>query len=164
MQQRNDQHRKLYVGMHDGVCVLMSSDGGRTWERGEISPLAHAAARISASRTEAKRAYLAAYEAGVYRTNDGGHTWRHLPSYPSDYAHSVVVHPNDAQVVYVGSEPSGIFRSGDGGESWEECASFRAIPESSQWNFHNPRLDHVRDLRMATADPDLLYAGIEVGG
>ena len=166
MQQGNDQPQKLYVGMHDGVCALTSSDGGRTWERCEITPLAHAAARISASPTDTKRAYLAAYEAGFFRTDDGGHTWPQLPAYPSGYAHSVVVHPRDAQVVYVGSEPSAIFRSGDGGETWEECVSFRAVPESSQWNFHDSptRFSHVRDLRMAPGDPDLLYAGIEVGG
>ena len=166
MQEVNDQRQKLYVGMHNGVCVLMSSDGGRTWERGPTSPLDHAAARISASPSKVNRAYLAAYEAGVFRTDDGGHTWRHLASYPSDYAHSVEVHPGDAQIVYVGSEPSAIFRSADGGESWEECASFREVPESNEWSFHDSptRFSHVRDLRIAPGDPDRLYAGIEVGG
>ena len=166
MQRGNDQHQKLYVGMHDGVCILTTSDGGRTWETGPVSPLAHAAARISASPARVNRAYLAAYEAGVYRTDDGGLTWRHLASYPSDYAHSVQVHQGDAEIVYVGSEPSAIFRSTDGGETWEECAGFRAMPESNEWSFHDSptRSSHVRDLRIAPDDPDRLYAGIEVGG
>ena len=39
------QRHKLYVGMHDGVCTVTSSDGGETWQQGRITPLAHAAAR-----------------------------------------------------------------------------------------------------------------------
>ena len=162
MQQAN---RKLYVGMHDGVCVVTSSDAGRTWQQGQVTQLAHAAARLTASATNSQRAYLAAYEAGVYRTDDGGSTWQPLASYPSDYAHSVVVHPGDPQSVFVGSEPAAIFHSGDGGETWAEYPGFRAVPESSQWSFHaETRESHVRDLIMDPCDPDHLYAGIEVGG
>ena len=165
MRQFNNQHHKLYVGSHDGVCALTSLDGGRTWEQGKVTPLAHAAARLTASPTSPKRAYLAAYESGVYRTDDGGLTWQHLSSYPSAYAHSVLVHPDDDQRVYVGSEPAAVFTSHDGGETWEEYAGFRAVPESSQWFFHSEtRYSHVRDLRMAPHSPDVLYAGIEVGG
>ena len=157
---------KLYVGMHDGVCVLTSGDDGRTWEQGAVTPLAHAAARLSVSPTEPHRAYLAAYEAGLYSSDDGGQTWRHASSYPSDYAHSVAVHPEDSKTVYVGSEPSAIYRSRDAGETWEECAAFRAVPEPGQWSFHDldPRVHHVRDLRMTPNGPNRLYAGIEVGG
>ena len=161
---RNDQ-RQLYVGMHDGVCALRSTDAGQTWAQGQVTPLAHAAARLSTSAAAPQRAYLAAYEAGVYRTDDGGLTWRHLASYPSDYAHSVLVHPQDAQTVYVGSEPATVFCSHDGGECWEECVGFRAVPEAPQWFFHaETRQAHVRDVRLAPHDPRSLYAGIEVGG
>ncbi len=158
------RHRKLYVGTHDEVCALTSSDGGSTWKQGETTPLTHAAARLSVSATTPQRAYLAAYESGVYRTDDGGLSWQNLSTYPSDYAHSVLVHPEDAQHVYVGSEPAALFRSADGGETWEECAGFRSVPESSDWSFHGVRLSHIRDLRMAPDDPGCLYAGIEVGG
>jgi hypothetical protein len=27
-------HHTLYVGMHDGVCVLTSADAGQTWRQG----------------------------------------------------------------------------------------------------------------------------------
>lgn len=159
------QAKRIYVGMHDGVCVVTSADGGATWEQGPVTPLAHAASRLSASAASPGRAYLAAYESGAYRTDDGGETWRHLGSYPTDYAHSVLVHPVEADTVYVGSEPAAIFRSGDGGDTWQEFESFRAVPEATQWGFHAPTRDsHVRDLRAAPDDPNRLYAGIEVGG
>ncbi|MGQ4807238.1 hypothetical protein NKDENANG_00582 [Candidatus Entotheonellaceae bacterium PAL068K] len=165
MQHAQTTHRKLYVGMHDGVCVVTSTDAGQTWHQGQVTPLAHAVARFAVSPTGPQRAYCAAYEAGVYRSDDGGQTWQPLPAYPADYAHSVLVHPQQAQTVYVGSEPAAIFCSHDGGETWEECAGFRAVPEYPQWWFHaETRGSHVRDLRMARHDPRCLYAGIEVGG
>src|SRR6266699_3212192 len=116
MQSTQDDQRKLYVGMHDGVCALMSTDAGKTWQQGQVTPLAHAAARLSTSAAAPQRAYVEAYEAGVYRTDDGGLTWRHLSSYPSDYCHSVLVHYQDAQTVYVCSEYRTAFCSHDAGE------------------------------------------------
>ncbi len=161
----NDLNRKLYVGLLDGVCAVTSGDGGTTWERGKTTPIANAASRISVSQVEPGRAYLAAYEAGVYRTDDGGDTWRHLASYPTDYAHSVLAHPSEGRTVYVGSEPAAIFRSRDGGDTWDECEGFRQVPESTNWGFHAEKRDsHVRDLRMAPDDPNTIFAGIEVGG
>ncbi len=128
-------------------------------------PLQHAVARLAVSATQPQHAYLAAYEAGIYRSDDGGQTWQHLSSYPSPYAHSVLVHPQEPHILYVGSEPAAVFRSHDSGATWEECASFRAVPEAGQWFFHSEtRQAHVRDLRMAPHDASRLYAGIEVGG
>ena len=159
------QEKRLYIGMHDGVCAVTSADAGATWQQQPITPLAHAAARLTASAATPQRAYLAAYEAGVYRTDDGGLTWNHLDSYPTDYAHSVLAHPAEAETVYVGSEPAAVFRSADGGNTWEEFGGFRAVPESTEWGFHAPTRDsHVRDLRVAPDNPQRLYAGIEVGG
>ena len=165
MQENNGQQRRLYVGLHDGVCTVSSSDGGKSWTRSPVKPLAHAASRLSASHSHQGRAYLAAYESGLFRTDDAGETWRSLSSYPSDYAHSVMVHPTDPQLVYAGSEPSAIYRSENGGDSWEECGGFRAVPESANWSFHAPtRESHVRDIRIGPVDHDHMYAGVEVGG
>ena len=159
------REKTIYVGMHDGVCAVVSPDDGKTWQQRPVRALAHAAARLTSSPADPRRAYLAAYEAGVYRTDDGGSTWQHLPSYPTGYAHSVLAHPTEADSVYVGSEPAAIFRSSDCGVTWQECDGFRQVPESSEWGFHSPTRDsHVRDLRVAPDDPNSLYAGIEVGG
>ena len=164
MSQENGSRRTIYVGTHDGVCALNSSDSGLSWKAGKITTLANAAARLSVSPVEPGRAYLAAYEAGVFRTDDGGETWRQMSSYPTGYAHSVLAHPNDPGVLFVGSEPAAVFRSNDGGESWEECRGFQDVPEANQWHFHGNRLSHVRELRTAPGDSDTMFAGIEVGG
>ena len=164
MTRDKDSSRRIYVGTHDGVCALNTFDGGLTWQQGEMTPLANAAARLSVSPVDPDRAYLAAYEAGVFRTDDGGGTWKKLSSYPTGYAHSVLAHPNEPGVLFVGSEPAAVFRSDDGGETWEECRGFQEVPEANQWNFHGDRLSHVRELRAAPGDPNTMFAGIEVGG
>ena len=157
------QSRRIYVGLQEGVCAV--SGQGDTWITSDVTPLAHASARLSASPVVGGRAYLAAYEAGVYRTDDGGQTWKHLDAYPSPYAHSVAAHHTDGGPVYVGSEPASLYISSDGGESWQECTGFTAVPESDQWGFHAPTRDsHVRDLRVAPHDARYLYAAIEEGG
>ena len=155
----------IYVGMHDGVCAMSSADDGQTWEHVSTMGLPHAAARLTASPAAPGRAYLAAYEAGVYRTDDAGRTWQHLEGYPTPYAHSILAHPTEADTVYVGSEPAAVYRSDDSGATWVECHGFQDVPEASDWGFHAPTRDsHVRDLRAAPDDPNRLYAGIEVGG
>ena len=161
----SQEQRLIYVGMHDGVCAVRSDDSGATWTQGPATPLPHAAARLTVSPKQSRRAWLAAYEAGLYRTDDGGATWTHVDSYPSEYAHSVLADPTHPDAVYVGSEPAALFRSEDSGTSWQECRSFQDVPESSGWGFHAPTRDsHVRDLVVSPADSGLLYAGIEVGG
>ena len=161
----SQDQRLIYVGMHDGVCAVSSNDGGNTWSQGPVTQLPHAAARVAVSPVDSNRAWVAAYEAGVYRTDDGGATWTHVDSYPSDYAHSVLADTTSADAVYVGSEPAALFRSGDAGASWEECRSFRDVPESTNWGFHAPTRDsHVRDLVVSPVDSSVLFAGIEVGG
>ena len=165
MERGNDRQRKPYVGTLDGVTALSSNDGGSTWLQGNTTPLANAAARLSVSPVDPGRVYLAAYEAGVFRTDDGGASWHRLDSYPTDYAHSVMAHPQERGTVYVGSEPAAVFRSRDGGDVWEECTGFRQVPESDRWFFHSETRDsHVRDMRMAPDNPEIIYAGIEVGG
>lgn len=155
---------RLYIGTVDGIRTLdVSSNGAEVRRVGELK-LEHAAARIAVSESKRGRVYLAAYESGLWRSDDGGATWHGLASYPEPYAHSVAVDPEDGDTVYVGAEPAALYRSVDGGECWEECLTFSAIPESASWGFHGDRKSHVRELRFSPGTRKLLYAGIEVGG
>ncbi|MEE8133944.1 MAG: sialidase family protein, partial [Gemmatimonadales bacterium] len=64
---------------------------------------------------------------GIYRSDDGGDTWRHIGLENTRHIGRVLVHPNDPNTVYVAAlgnlwQPSperGIFRSTDGGHSWQ---------------------------------------------
>ena len=134
MTQQNGFHRRIYVGTHDGVCALNTTDGGLIWEQGKITPLANAAARLSASPVDPERVYLAAYEAGVFRTDDGGVTWRQLSSYPTGYAHSVLAHPGE-RTYSIFSPEKGREKSGVA-EILEELCSYGLLGLECIYPYH----------------------------
>ncbi len=65
---------------------------------------------------------------GVYRSDDGGDSWRHLGLEGTRHIGEVQVHPEDPDVVWVAalgnlwapSEDRGVYRTTDGGSSWEK--------------------------------------------
>jgi photosystem II stability/assembly factor-like uncharacterized protein len=159
------EETRLYVGLHDGLTTLTSSDGGLNWKVVSTAPVDHAVARIVASPSDPLRAYMVAYESGVFRTDDAGTSWVRLNTYPRVHAHSVDIHPEDPNLIFIGSEPAAVFMSSNGGQTWSECDGFSSVPGAKDWSFHwEGRSAHVRDIRVAPHDSDWIYAGIEVGG
>ncbi|HEV7662204.1 MAG TPA: glycosyl hydrolase, partial [Chloroflexota bacterium] len=87
---------------------------------------------------------------GVYRSDDGGHTWRNLGLPDSRHISRVVVHPTNPDLVYVAAlghawgpnAERGIFRSSDGGKSWDRVLhkSDRAGAADLSMDYKNPRV------------------------
>jgi hypothetical protein len=68
-------------------------------------------------------------------------------------------------VIYAGTEPSSIYRSVDDGQTWRDLAALREIPSQPTWSFPpRPWTSHVRWMAAHPTDPEVLYAGIELGG
>lgn len=65
---------------------------------------------------------------GVYRSLDGGLTWKHMGLEKTRHISRIRIHPQDPDVVYVAAtgarwganEERGIYRTRDGGETWEK--------------------------------------------
>ena len=65
---------------------------------------------------------------GVYKTTDGGKTWRHLGLKETQAIARIRIHPTDPNIVYVAAlghpygdnEERGVFRTTDGGNTWEK--------------------------------------------
>jgi photosystem II stability/assembly factor-like uncharacterized protein len=65
---------------------------------------------------------------GIYKSTDGGKTWRHLGLRNAQQIGAILVDPRDPNLVYVAAlghpyganEERGIFRSTDGGETWQK--------------------------------------------
>jgi photosystem II stability/assembly factor-like uncharacterized protein len=75
-----------------------------------------------------------------------------------------MVSPVDG-ALYAGTEPSSLFVSRDGGESWRELEGLKNLPSAPTWSFPpRPWTSHVRSIALSHEDPDLIVAGIELGG
>ena len=65
---------------------------------------------------------------GVYKSSDGGKTWRHLGLEETQAVARIRIHPTNPDIVYVAAlghpygdnEERGVFRSTDGGNTWEK--------------------------------------------
>jgi photosystem II stability/assembly factor-like uncharacterized protein len=69
------------------------------------------------------------------------------------------------RAVYAGTEPSSLFVSRDGGTSWRELEGLKNLPSAPTWSFPpRPWTSHVRSIAISFEDPDLIVAGIELGG
>ena len=124
-----------------GACaggVWKTYDGGTYWENVSDGYFKTASVgAIAVSDSDPSVVYAGMGEAcirldvthgdGVYRSNDGGHSWVHLGLEDTRHISRVRIHPTNPDIVFVAAlghafgqnEQRGIFRSQDGGKSWE---------------------------------------------
>ena len=104
---------------------------------------------------------------GVYKTTDGGKTWRKV-LYVNDLtgASDLVMEPGNPSVLYAGmwhvlrtpysmesgGKGSGLWKSIDGGETWKELTAKRGMPKGT-WG--------IVGVSVAPSNPDKIYAMIE---
>ncbi|WP_299228252.1 glycosyl hydrolase [uncultured Psychroserpens sp.] len=93
------------------------------------------------------------YGDGVYKSIDGGATWKHMGLKTSEHIGKIIVHPDDSNVVYVAAigplwrkgGDRGLYKTTNGGETWE---SILIVDEHTG----------VNDVVMDPRNPDVLYA------
>ncbi len=92
---------------------------------------------------------------GVYRSTDGGDTWRHVGLEDTHHIARIVVHPQDPDTAWVAAlghlfsanEQRGVFKTTDGGATWRRVL------------YVNDNVGAV-DLVMAPGQPAVLYAAM----
>jgi len=149
----------VYIGMGEseirgniqqGDGVYRSDDAGKTWRHLGLEA-SQAFSRIRIHPDDCDVAWAAAWgvhsapseERGVYKTTDGGKTWRKV-LYRDERtgAQDLALDPKDPNVLYAalweawrkswgmssGGAGSGLFKSTDGGESWTEITRNEGLP------------------------------------
>jgi len=129
------QPEHFYFGAVDGG-VWESENAGRTWtpifDGQEIASIGSIAVAPSNPKIlyvgsgEADMRSDIAYGNGMYRSDDGGHTWRHIGLTDTRQIGAIVVDPHDPNVAYVAAlghqygpnEQRGVFKTTDGGATW----------------------------------------------
>jgi photosystem II stability/assembly factor-like uncharacterized protein len=119
-----------------GPAVWTSADLGRSWKHSSEG-LAYAAGEtpiksVWSVAPGAGALYAGVEPAGLFRSEDGGDSWRHvegLRNHPTrpDWQpggaglilHSLVPHPQDARRLWVGISAAGVFATEDAGATWE---------------------------------------------
>lgn len=124
-----------------GTGVFKSTDGGKTWKYLGLGE-SHHIARIILHPSDPNIAWVAVLghlyspnkERGIYKTTDGGKTWKQtLAVNDNTGASDLIIDPTNAKILYAAmwhrerrawdfteaGEGSGIYKSVDGGETWK---------------------------------------------
>lgn len=132
---------------------FLSEDGGETWER-QVRGLdnAHGFRSLTRSSRAKNVLYLSSIGDGVYKSVDGGHTWRSINNNLTDHnIRQIVASKNSPDIVLAVGNQSGIYRTGDGGANWQEIK--QGIPKDS----------HLTAISFVSEQSQRVYAGDQGG-
>ncbi|MGB6876771.1 MAG: hypothetical protein WBD87_12155 [Candidatus Acidiferrales bacterium] len=132
--------------------LYKTKDGGKTWQRVLYQDENTGIADVEMNPQSSQTLFASAYErrrtvfgmngggpsSALYKTTDGGATWRKL-SKGLPYEHGTVdtgrigvsIYPRDPRIMYArveSADNSGVFCSMDGGETWEKRSSVDPRP------------------------------------
>lgn len=118
---------------------------------------------LAADALVAGRAWCGTGRAGVFRSDDGGHSWR-AAGLPGRLIMAIAASPTERDVVWAGTEPSDMWQSTDGGTSWHQCGDLNRVPSASEWSFPpKPETHHVRWIACHPHEVGRLWIAIEAG-
>jgi photosystem II stability/assembly factor-like uncharacterized protein len=160
-----------------GNGVYKSIDAGRTWSYLGL-PDSERIHRIRLHPTDPRVAYVAVMgrlwsdssERGVYKTTDGGATWRRVlyvnektgsadldmdPMNPDKLFAALYEFRRQPWFFESGGKGSGLYVTHDGGTSWKQLTPEDGLPEG--------KLGRI-GVAVAPSDPDMVYAFIEDTG
>jgi photosystem II stability/assembly factor-like uncharacterized protein len=154
----------IYVGGATGG-VFKSVDGGLTWDPifddqpalgvGHIAVFQPNPDIVWVGTGEGNPRNSAGVGRGLFKSIDGGETWRHIGLENSERIHRVLTHPTDPDIVYVGvmgpawsdGTERGVYRTRDGGETWDHVL------------WENERTG-IADMVMDPSNPDKIFAAM----
>ena len=165
---------QLREDLTPGTGVYRSTDAGATWNRLGLTD-SHQIADIVVDPRDPDHAWVAAMghafgpnaERGVFRTSDGGKTWKKvLFINDSTGANDLSIDPSNPRILYAsmykfqrtpwsmiaGGGRSGIWKTVDGGDTWTELTFRPGIPSKPLGKI---------GIDVSPANPRRIYASIE---
>jgi photosystem II stability/assembly factor-like uncharacterized protein len=93
------------------------------------------------------------YGDGIYKSDDGGLSWKNMGLLKSEHLSKIIIHPNNSNIIWVASQgplwskggERGIYKSNDGGKSWKRTLG------DDEWI-------GATDIVIDQNDSDILYA------
>ncbi len=157
---------KYYMGTAGGG-LWETEDAGQRWKNisdGFFKTASVGAVAVSESNPHiiyvgmgehAVRSSMTSYGDGVYKSTDGGKTWKNTGLRETRHISRIVINPKNPDIVYVAAQgalygPSpqrGIYKSIDGGKTWKKVLYVNDSTGSS-------------DLTMDMNNPEVLYAAM----
>lgn len=153
----NDQ---LYYTGYTGGGLWKTEDAGISWTNisdGHFNTGSVVDIAVSESNPNiiyvgmgehAIRGVMTTYGDGIYKSTDGGKTWKNMGLQKTRHISDVVIHPSNPDIVYVAaqgpahgaSEERGIYKSVDGGQTWKKILFVDPDSGASSlsMDYHNP--------------------------
>ncbi len=151
---------RILLGTSAGQ-LFISKDGGNSWALfAHLGPADdYVFDHIVFDPTNPATVYAAAWglfndnDGGVFRSDDGGRTWRELMGAHGKSIRALAMAPSDHNTLVIGAL-DGVFRSRDGGATWE-----RISPENSAAIENHSSLRNFVSVAIDPQNPDVIYAG-----
>ena len=165
---------RVFAGYDDGLRIVDPETGSvslRLVDRAVECLSVVPATDTSAPETDGARVLAGTFDAGLFRSTDGGRTFERAaaetlaPGAPGpDAVTAVATSRHDPAVVWIGTEPSRVYRSTDGGRTAEAVGGLTDAPSAAEWSFPpRPDTHHVRWIEPCPADPDRWFVAVEAG-
>jgi photosystem II stability/assembly factor-like uncharacterized protein len=131
------------IGNDGDGALYESKDGAESWTQVTLPHGVNGPNGLAIDLQNPERIYLAAWAravgirgegGGIYISNDGGKTWRHVLS-SDQHIYDVTIDPRNPDVLYAAGFESSAWKSSDRGEHWRRIAGpnfkwmHRVIPD-----------------------------------
>lgn len=159
------QNDNIYYVGYTGGGIAKTEDAGITWNNisdgflkvGSIGDIAISESDPNViyvgTGEHAVRGVMTSYGDGVYKSTDGGKTWKNIGLEKTRHISDVAVHPTNPDIVLVGAQGTvhgpnvdrGVFKSTDGGLTWKKTlyVDENTGVSSLSMDMTNPRMVYV---------------------